>query len=351
MKKLNFESLCDIYEDFTHAIREEKIKLSEMTICQVKGYEKKDDKRDVLCILETSVSSLSQHKKRLIVSNTVTAWLMKIGCFFEVKKTNTRFVPTEETIRYCLHDYLKISSEVKLNSFTEDVLSIALKFRAYGKIVFISKRPIGGFCSLIGVKSMKSSRGICDKAINIARELDVMLKDKVDFYTDYTEQKFVTPEFKVMCHIEGHITKNNIPLYILISDNATARKTMTISILAEVNKRYYTLKAIDMYHRVIASPNEIMENIIENVEKYKNIVLNTDVTASDIKKVCIPCIPKKNRAKYEKIMVETKTPLETAHDVLKTDIFNSLKKNHKTLCYDGGKHKYDIALGTLLLPK
>ncbi len=348
MKKINFEGLCDVYEDFTSAICEEKIKLSEVTICQVKGYEKRDDKKDALNILATSVSDCSQKRKKLIVSNSVTSWLMKIGCFFEVKTTGKRYVPTEETIRHFLNDYINMNSDVKLNSFTEDILSIAVKFRTYGKIIFISKRPVRGFCCLIGVKSAKSSSGTCNRTINMAKALNDKFNGKIDFYTNYMNQKELDSEFSIMCHVDGHVSNDGVPLYILISDNITARKSISVSILAKINSRYYELQSSDISHRITTSIDVTLCEINDNIEKYKNITFNKNVSASDIIDVCITCIPKKSREKYKKLISESKNPLDAAYDVLSSDMFNCLNKKHKTLSYDGGKTKYKSALGTIL---
>ena len=85
--------------------------------------------------------------------------------------------------------------------------------------------------------------------------------------------------------------------------------------------------------------------IESEIKGYENASLNKDVSIDEIEDVCIRHIPKKSQKKFKDAMFKNAS-IETAYDISQK-LFES-ERSYKTQDYDRGKHKYDIALGSVL---
>lgn len=346
MRNYDFCGLKDLWNDFNSAIKEREVNLSDAKIYQVEDYDELEDNKARLYLLKTDVRDLKQCKKTMKVSKKTAAKLCHIGCFYEID--GLRYVPTDEVKNRSLRDYFGIKKGMTVNSLSEKEFSLLLasKFRGFGKIIFIAETPANGtFYKLIGIKSTNGNNNV--RIIDIAEELHNVYGEDISFYTNYAEQGHVSVDFMISCVIRGLHTKEGFPLSIEMSDSASMRKSMRFNIAVEISNRKYILDSIEVNHRCVELKSSIANNIKEMAEKYVGVQLNMMPSVIDI---CLPYVPKKAHQKFKTYVESSKlTPLEAAYDVMFTDIFNLRLKQHKTSTYDGGKYKYERALGSSLL--
>lgn len=347
MKEFTLAGIQDLWNDYSTAIVAERVNLADALICQYKAFQKKDEKEDIVKLLVTSTATMIQENKIAVVSNKITPELSRIGCFYLVGKR--KYLPTGNVQGQCLYDYFGIKAEQVGNGFFDDsaALLLASRFRNTGKIWFVTTRPKKGFCKLLGMKTMSG----CNQeaaVVNIVKWFHE--KESARFYSAYTEQKQIQLDFEVYCRIENRQIRG-LPLYIMIRDNATARKSLQLAVVAELEGRMLKLQSMYVNHRVLTDSSKLAEdamNMLEECEKYD---LNIKATGKEIVERLVPFVPKKGRAAFEQYIVQAESPIKAAYDIMETDIFNLLAKQHKTQYYDGGKGKYEEALGKFLLRK
>lgn len=349
MKKFDFYGLKDLWNDFTSAISEEKVNLSKAKICQVEDIIESGEDRDTAILLVTDVATMKQFKAKLAVSARISSELERVGCFYEINKR--RYLPSDDVKSRCMYDYFNITSSMAVNGLSEKEYSVLLasRFRNVGSIIFVSRRPIRGFSKLIGMKSVSGANQI--RSIDIAAGLHDVYGDKIEFYSEYTEQKtrITCLDFDFLCRIEDSCTADGTPLYISLYDNASGRKSIRVNIVVDIEGRHYILNCTEINHRIIKTKEVIAEQISQMLDDYRDIKLNISASTQEIEEACIQYVPKKARQKFIGYITGSMLkPVEAAYDIMETDIFNMKLKVHKTQDYDGGRRKYEIALGSIL---
>lgn len=360
MKKLCYEGLNDLWLDYTSTVKEEKINLSETYIGQIKSFKiyQEDNRYYVANVLYVGANK-KEFKQNIFVPKVIKPEVEKIGFFLKFEKE--KYLPNPEVFCRCMNDYFGCNREQIINKFTaiKELRELASKFSEIGKIFFISYKKINGFRKLVGMKSAcRESERSSHAAIEIAKsavELEKMLNKKITFFSDYTEQKTKLPslDFQFMFQVGEMTSSNGIPLYAEVIDNVSGRKSLKVSIIAMFNNRRFIIKSKELNHRTLKDSDKIVKDIIESLNECSNTFLDFDVSKNKIEEACLKYIPKKSRNSFISMISSEHNdkikPIELAYDAMSSDIFNLKGKMHKTNNYDGGKSKYEVALGSVLI--
>lgn len=350
MRQINYDGLCDLWDDFSSAITEEKVNLTKASVYQVDSITSyKEDPRFMVARVNYINSDGMEGAKKILVSSKISAELERIGCFYEIDKV--KYIPADDVRCRCLYDYFGITSDMAVTGLSEKEAARLLikKFRSVGKIYFIARRKEKGFRYLVGMKSACGDRSKLT-IMDVAKSIIEKCPNKVLFYSDYMNQRRRPGlDFQFMCNIDESKTKDGTPIYISVCDNASGRKSMKIAIVADINDRLFILDSKEINHRILCTGQSLADEAIKMLNVCKNMTLNIKASADMVKKTCIQYIPKKSREKFSEFILKANiTPIEAAYDAMSTDIFNPKSKVHKTQDYDGGKAKYEIALGSVL---
>lgn len=358
MKKYPFGAILDFWENYKSMIVTEKINLIDTKICVISKMESKNkDGMSVIPYNSINVDTMKIGRNgTLKVKNTELLNMIKAaGSFY--KYDGKYYIPSSSVRRRVSYDYFRSTAgkrkkrngiideyeNINLKSFASDetLITVAQRFRKVKSIIFIGQRLSGSCIKLVGMKSAGTDKQIY--AIDVIKELN--RNNDIDFYTSFPEDAGLSNmAFEIECDIK-RTTKNRIPLSVFVSDNITGRKALRIDIRAEINNRKYILKSLDITHRTVKSAKEIANMIESEIKEYENASLNKDVSIDEIEDVCIRHIPKKSQKKFKDAMFKNAS-IETAYDISQK-LFES-ERSYKTQDYDRGKHKYDIALGSVL---
>ena len=358
MKKYPFGAILDFWENYKSMIVTEKINLIDTKICVISKMESKNkDGMSVIPYNSINVDTMKIGRNgTLKVKNTELLNMIKAaGSFY--KYNGKYYIPSSSVRRRVSYDYFRSTAEkrkkrngiideyenINLKSFASDetLITVAQRFRKVKSIIFIGQRLSGSCIKLVGMKSAGTDKQVY--AIDVIKELN--RNNDIDFYTSFPEDAGLSNmAFEIECDIK-RTTKNGIPLSVFVSDNITGRKALRIDIRAEINNRKYILKSLDITHRTVKSAEEIANMIESEIKEYENASLNKDVSIDEIEDVCIRHIPKKSQKKFKDAMFKNAS-IETAYDISQK-LFES-ERSYKTQDYDRGKHKYDIALGSVL---
>lgn len=360
MTKYPFGAILDFWENYKSLIVTEKINLIDVKICVVSSRERKD-KNGMIIIpynaIDVNTMKITRNNILRVKSESLLDMIKASGSFYKYDKKY--YIPSSSVRRRVSYDYFRDTAEkrkkrsgiideyenINLKSFSDDetLATVAQRFRKVKSIIFIGQRLSSSCIKLVGMKSAGTDSQIY--AIDVAEELNK--NGDVDFYSAFLEnadRKLNNFSFEMECEIKRS-TKNGIPLSVYLSDNITGRKALRIDILVTINDRKYILKSLDITHRTVKSAKEITDMIESEVKEYENVSLRNDVSANDIEKACMKHIPKKSQKKFKDAMSQNAS-IETAYDISQK-LFES-GKSYKTQDYDRGKHKYDVALGSVL---
>lgn len=346
--KVNIEGLNDLWNDFTTSIRRKKVNLTKVTIYQVKDIQESSDDEKFKNAKTFFVSADGSEGECVEqVPANIADEALRVGYFYKIGRL--MYVPTRDIGGRCIGEYFG-TSVIDGFSPKEQVRLLAAKMRNTGSIQFISRLPERGFCILEGMKSCSGEDNI--SAIDVANGLAKRYKNAV-FFTDYPEQKSKSPalDFVYSCSLGNVLcASDGTPLILEVSDNACGRKSLRISVVAVANGRRFILKTVEINHRVTETSDSIADTAVEMIESLAGSNLNFDVQEEKICKLCLNLIPKKTKSKFISMLSDTdKKPIESAYDAISSELFNPRNKEHKTYDYDGGRMKYAIAVGSLLL--
>lgn len=345
MKQFTFEGIKDLWDDWTQAVKTERIDLKDIRICQVKDIRAKNEKEDTATLFVTSTKDMTQKTQMVTVPHSLEKNLKKAGFFIQTK--GKAYLPSSAIKSQCLYDYFQVSADEAPNSFTgaDALLSLAAKFRRASRISFVSRRIGHGFRLLVSMKAA-SADNLGEAMLDIAGEFG----DGTRFYSDYTEKKEPGVSFDVYCRIGEKCMADGTPLYVLLSDNATARKSMQAVIVADMDGRMLKLGHIDVNHRITTEGKQLAKKVISLLDSYEGMSLDTGVTSDEVLAKLSPYVPKLSLKSFQEFFTSSGlSPAKAAYDVMETGIFNRMEKQHKTLGYDGGKSAYESALAGLLL--
>lgn len=349
MKKISIDELNDFWEDFSSSVITKEVNLSDALIFQVKKINSKNAKTvvDLLC---TSVRSLSQEVVHAEVKSHKILQLIKYsGCFYKVG--GCYYIPNENVKRRCIYDYFskvsKNASDINVNSFAPDINSVNLAsaFKRNNRIVFLGTALSKNYVLLTGMKSKASNKRNTIDGLKIAKALDVS-----EFWTEYHEKKANDFTFKFYCKVNDvETSKDGTPLLVCICDNIMGRKSIRVDIVAELNGRMYILNHVDVEHRTLKSSNEIASTIIDMLKSASMKCVKKDISAEEIKKASLKYVPKRYQKEFEFALDNANEPIVAAYDIIGSGIFSVKDKGRKTVDYDAGQRKYELALGSAML--
>ena len=74
-----------------------------------------------------------------------------------------------------------------------------------------------------------------------------------------------------------------------------------------------------------------------------------DISAEEIKKASLKYVPKRYQKEFEFALDNANEPIVAAYDIIGSGIFSVKDKGRKTVDYDAGQRKYELALGSAML--
>lgn len=354
MRKVDIDGLKDLWEDFSHSVIERKVNLSDAVIYQVKKIYKNDSKI-IMEGVKTDVKTLTQKSiKAELNKNKVIKLLRYSGCFYKVG--NCYYVPNENVKRRCIYDYFEkpfkkksVCMDMSVNSFTPEAnaLNLAAAFKKNNKIVFLGTPLSKNYVNLTGMKSVKTTNGIT--GLDIAMALHRKYKVS-EFLTSYFEKEEGDFNFKFYCRLNDMTSADGTPLYVCVCDNIMGRKSIQVDIAADIEGRKYVLKNMDVEHRTTKTSQDIAEKIYAMMNMSAKEEIDKNLSPEEIKKASVKYIPKRERQTFEAALDASDMPILTAYDIIASDIFNR-KKDYKTMDYDAGRRKYELALGASIVVK
>lgn len=349
MRKINLSCLKDLWEDFSSTVITFKVDLVNLKICQVCDIVIEND--DTSCVVVETFDIRSMQWERKTKYRTRTSIAKRLDNKYYYIYNKHRFLPMEDMSSRYMSDYFGIKSNMMLNGSSErfKVEVQAEMFRKKGQISFICVKD-DGFFAIVGLKSINSKSDI--SAFKIAKDLAATARAKdegITFYSDYLDKRSDSFEFSYACRIGNSCSLNGKMLYIVVHDSITARKSIRIDIAADINNRLCVIDCIEINHRHCRK-NDIANEVLAMINQYEKTNINDDVSADAIAENCIMFIPKKSQCRFIEMINDENSlsTLDSAYDAIDSDIFNVKNKEHKTHDYDGGRRKFELALGQLL---
>lgn len=361
MNKFEIEGMKDLWEDFTSSIIKREVNLSKAKIYQVKEVIS-TDKNVVVKLLMTDVDTMSQKKVKMnMTADPDIIRLMKYsGCLYRIG--NEFYIPNENVKRRCIYDYfekpykginltgLNAGSRPSMNvnclSDNANTLNLAYAFKRSCKMLFLGVPLTSKLTLLTGMKSAKTRYGTT--GISIAEALHEKYNVQ-DFWTTYIGKEKESFDFKFYCKVNDIKSVDGTDLYVSVCDNVMGRKSIQVDILADIDGRKYIVKNVEVEHRSLKSSYDIADTIYDVLDVVSRKYVKKNISAEEIEEATMQHIPKRERSVFETKMKDAKNPIATAYDIMHADIFNLSRKSYKTMEYDAGKRKYELALGAALL--
>lgn len=341
---VDFFGLMDLWNDYTSAIRETKVDMKDCCICQVR-----DIRDGMATVMKTDIYTLSRKNGKMPVPSEMEGILRRTGYFLYSMTDKKRYLLSKSVKSRGLKDLFGLSSKEEIFGYSneEEVRNAAKKMRKTEKVILIAKRPMHGYSEVVGIKTAKIAHHM--RAIDLAEEMDKKFGHKVLFVTPYPEQKRIHTCFAYICEI-GRKSKNGVPLTLIVKDYANGRQSMTVDIAARIGTSCFILDSLEISHAKVTDPQDILKQVEEKLEKFQEKEIRTNLSAEEIVERCKDCIPTRGRRQFsEAIYHSKKEPLIAACEIPNRGIFNLFDKEHVTQQYDGGRRKYEIKLGSLLI--
>lgn len=342
MKEYTFSGIMDLWNDYTSVILTREVNLVNAKIYQVLNANYSEEKAIANAVV-TDVKTQKQKCIRMKTSKKIAQKLELIGCFFEIDKE--RYLPDETVIGRSMYDYFRLPLNMMMNGLSEkeNAILLAARFRKVKKIVFVYRKG-KVFNELIGMQSVNGSRL---NVMELAKDLDE--NHNVRFFSDYVYQKTPT-DFTFMADLG--IRNEDIPLVIRFQDDLSGRKPIKADLIANVEGRRFILSNNEIRHNSQEPVEDIIKRIVSELDLLKDMPLKPTRSVADIEEMCLPYVPKNAHQRFRNAIEGSRLePIEAAYDLIESDLFNLKRKRHKTRDYDGGKRKYELALGELLVGK
>ena len=342
--KLYFSDLENLFNSWLKAVPARKVSLDKMKIYRINNVEKKPGKTTAEAVI-TDVETMGQKKATVVIPAGKADQLKHAGVFYKTEN-GSRFIPTDEVQGHIFSDFFNMPTKRAENLSSEGIkqadLELAGKFRKVGQMIFIAKNSELGFSELVGAKSAETPSKRA-KSLFIAKRL------KGEFwYSCGYQAGQASMEFEFECHNDEWKTADGTPYWLSFSDTATGRRSIRIDLVAGVHGRKYVIDNMEVSHRSSMSSNKIADKVQKMVEKHGETVLNTAVEAQAISDSCLKYVPAKTRKMAWESIWADDVPIDAAYDAMSDELFNPRQKQHRTWGYDGGRRKYELALGQML---
>lgn len=331
------EGIKDLFEDFSGVARSRMIDLK-----HIKIYQEKSD-NVFLC---TNVNDLSQKNIKVNLNDLQKAALEETkGLFYLYEKDNKKvfFLFSNEVQSRRLGDYLKIYD---VDSFTskDNARQYAKALSELGNIGFFYKKTTtSGFNFVTGVvKDLKYYVSI-NEIIDMISPLMEDSVCRIDYNEEDVNKMFFSFEIE-----SPFILKNDTRLYIRITDAIGGRKPILIDLICKDNNDEYIIDALEVRHNA-KDLKEIQKELQNKIDKILEVEICSPSKTVDYNKL-LNVLSLKSKDIFINQLGKSGT-ISSACKIIKTNanFFNLKEKVHQTPDYDGGRRKYELQLGKMLL--